>query len=147
MQLPSVDMLEPAVLNAFRDARGVLVPIDLATTVPFPVARVFWVSDVPSGTSRGGHAHKACQQYLVCITGAVCVDVFDGTAERSIDLAAGTALHVRAGIFATERYASPGSVLMVFCDRAYERSDYLTDRAEFVAWRVAAGNDVAGSPG
>ncbi len=133
--LPTAASLAPVALRCFRDERGALVPVDLAATVPFPVARVFWVFDVPAGMLRGGHAHKRCHQFLVCVVGAVSVEIYDGSAERTVALSAGEALHVPPGIFAAERYDAPGSVLMVFCDRPYEATDYLSDRAAFVAHR------------
>ena len=138
MKLPTVDGLEPLQLRCFRDERGALVPFDVAIVVPFPVVRVFWVYDVPARSSRGAHAHKECHQFLICVVGSVTVDVFDGSSARSITLAEGQALHIPPGIFATERYETPGSVLMVFCDRPYETADYLNDRAAFVAYRREA---------
>ena len=75
------------------------------------MVRAFW-SSMPAGTARGAHAHKQCQQFLVCVTGSVVIEIFDGSAERSIALAEGQALHVPPG-FSTERYTAPGSVLMV----------------------------------
>jgi dTDP-4-dehydrorhamnose 3,5-epimerase-like enzyme len=135
MTPPTVDDLKPVAFRCFRDERGALVALDLLSAVPFPVARTFWVYDVPAGTARGSHAHKFCQQFLVCVTGSVSVEMFDGSAERSISLTEGQAVHVPPGIFATERYLAPGSVLMVFCDRPYEPADYLTDRAAFIGHR------------
>jgi dTDP-4-dehydrorhamnose 3,5-epimerase-like enzyme len=135
MTLPTVDTLDPVAFRCHRDARGTLVALDLPSAVPFAVVRAFWVFDVPAGTARGAHAHKLCRQFLVCVSGSVAVEVFDGSAEGSITLGAGEALYVPPGIFATERYLAPGSVLMVFCDRPYEPADYLTDRAAFIAYR------------
>ncbi|HKS89769.1 MAG TPA: FdtA/QdtA family cupin domain-containing protein [Stellaceae bacterium] len=135
LTLPSVAGLAPASLPSYRDERGTLVPVELERVVPFPVARVFWVADVPAGASRGGHAHKECQQFLVCVAGVLTVEVYDGAAERRIALVAGDALHVPPGIFAAERYEEPGTVLMVFCDRPYDPADYLADRTAFRAHR------------
>lgn len=135
MTLPTVDSLNPVAFRCHRDERGALVALDLPSAVPFPVARIFWIYDAPAGTARGSHAHKICQQFLVCVTGSVSVEVFDGSAERAIPLTEGQAVHVPPGIFATERYLAPGSVLMVFCDRPYEPADYLTNRAAFLAHR------------
>ncbi|HYM73037.1 MAG TPA: FdtA/QdtA family cupin domain-containing protein [Stellaceae bacterium] len=135
MKLATVDGLAPTELRCFRDARGALVPVDLPAVVPFAVVRLFWVYDVPAGTSRGSHAHKECHQFLVCVAGTVAVEAYDGSAERSFVLTEGQALHLPPGIFATERYVAPGSVLMVFCDRSYEPADYLTEREAFLAYR------------
>jgi dTDP-4-dehydrorhamnose 3,5-epimerase-like enzyme len=142
--LATVDDLKPVAFRLFRDPRGVLVPIELAQSLPFKAARFFWIFDVPPGQVRGAHAHKLCHQFLICALGSVQVEASDGRAERAIALAAGQALHVPPGLFTAERYVAPGSVLLVFCDRPYEPEDYLNDRDAFLAYRREAG--VAGAP-
>jgi dTDP-4-dehydrorhamnose 3,5-epimerase-like enzyme len=136
--LATVDDLKPVAFRLFRDARGVLAPIELTQSLPFKVARFFWIFDVPPGQVRGAHAHKLCQQFLICAVGSVQVEAYDGRAERTIALTAGQALHVPPGLFTAERYVAPGSVLMVFCDRPYEPDDYLNDRDAFLAYRRQA---------
>jgi dTDP-4-dehydrorhamnose 3,5-epimerase-like enzyme len=142
--LATVDDLEPVAFRLFRDARGVLVPVDLAQSLPFKAARFFWIFDVPAGQVRGAHAHKLCHQFLICALGSVQVEATDGRAERSYELTAGQALHVPPGLFTAEHYLAPGSVLMVFCDRPYEPQDYLNDREAFLAYRRNIG--AAGEP-
>lgn len=142
-RLATVDDLKPVALRLFRDVRGVLVPIELAQSLPFKAARFFWIFDVPPGQVRGSHAHKLCHQFLICALGSVHVEAYDGHAERTIALTAGQALHVMPGLFTAERYVAPGSVLMVFCDRPYEPEDNLDDRDAFLAYRREAG---AGAP-
>ena len=48
---------------------------------------VFLVYDVPSKDVRGEHAHKRCEQFLLCVRGSVgpCV-VDDGTSREEIAL-------------------------------------------------------------
>jgi hypothetical protein len=133
--LATVDDLKLAVFRLRRDHRGALVPIELPQSIPFKVVRFFWIFDVPPGGSRGYHAHKFCHQYMVCATGSLRIDAFDGRAERSITLTAGQALHVPPAILTIERFDTPGTVLSVFCDRPYEVDDYLDDKAALVAHR------------
>ena len=52
------------------DQRGSLTPFDYAD-LPFPPRRVFAVTDVPPGTSRGGHSHGSSTQLLVCLAGRI----------------------------------------------------------------------------
>ena len=40
------------------DPRGTLTVAEGLKDVPFEVKRVYWTYDVPSGESRGGHAHR-----------------------------------------------------------------------------------------
>lgn len=42
------------------DPRGNLTVAEGLKDVPFEVKRVYWTYDVPSGESRGGHAHRCC---------------------------------------------------------------------------------------
>jgi hypothetical protein len=137
--LATVDALRPVALRLFADPRGVLVPIELAQSIPFKVARFFWIFDVPPGGARGSHAHKLCHQYMICAVGSLRVEAFDGCTERSIALTAGQALHVPPALFTAERFDAPDTVLMVFCDRPYELGDYLTDREALAAYRREVG--------
>ena len=38
--------------------RGALTVTEQGRDVPFDIRRAYWIYDVPSGESRGGHAHK-----------------------------------------------------------------------------------------
>jgi dTDP-4-dehydrorhamnose 3,5-epimerase-like enzyme len=143
--LPTVDDLRRVSFELFRDERGTLVPMDTSSSVPFPIKRVFWIYDVPPGGSRGAHAHKSCHQFIVCAVGSVRIEAFDGRAQRFIELAAGQALHVPPAIFTTQWFDAEGSVLLVFCDRAYNRREYMEDRNAFAAHRsriAALGHNV-----
>jgi len=122
---PTIDQLFVIDLPQFREPRGLLVPIEFSECVPFEVKRMFWLSDVPAGGIRGGHAHKHCNQFAICITGVVEIEAFDGKTKRTIELVAGQALHIKPRIFTTERFVAPGSILSVLCDRPYEPTDYL----------------------
>ncbi len=133
--LPTVNDLEVTTFAHFRDERGVLVPVDISRAVPFPVVRLFWTFDAPPGTSRGGHAHKACHQYYICASGSLQVEAYDGQTERTIKLAAGGSLHIPPAIFTTERFSVPGSVLIVLCSHYYDLDDYLKNHETLAAFR------------
>jgi dTDP-4-dehydrorhamnose 3,5-epimerase-like enzyme len=123
----ALDQLIVIDLPRFREPRGLLVPIEFSKFVPFEVKRMFWIADVPAGDVRGGHAHKHCHQFAICIVGRIAIEAFDGRIKRTIELAMGQALHIKPGIFTTERFIAPGSILSVLCDRPYEPTDYLYD--------------------
>ena len=133
--LPIVNDLKVTKFKHFRDERGVLVPVDISQTVPFPVLRLYWIFDVPPGTSRGGHAHKACHQYYLCVSGSLQVQAYDGQTERMITLAPGDGIHIPPAIFTTEWFSVPGSILMVLCSRYYEPDDYVKDHKTLAAFR------------
>ena len=121
----ATDELTVIDLPQFREPRGVLVPVEFSEFVPFEVRRMFWITDVPEGEVRGGHAHKQCHQFAICIAGRGVIEAYDRRARRRIELVMGQALHIRPGIFTTQRFLAPGTILSVLCNRPYEPSDYL----------------------
>ena len=60
------------------DKRGSLTYINNIEQIPFEIKRVFMVTDVPEGMTRGGHAHKNLQEVLIPLNGSFCVEVTDG---------------------------------------------------------------------
>lgn len=115
-----------------RDDRGKLGVIELASHAPFVPARIFWISDVAAGTARGGHAHRACSQFFICLRGRIKVDAVDGTLSQTVMLEQGDFLNVVPGIYATETFLDEGSMLAVLCDRPYDPEDYVYERELFV---------------
>lgn len=120
-------------LTQVKDDRGSLVAGEVPTQVPFTPVRFFLVSGVPAGTSRGGHAHRRCHQYLVAAAGTVEVTWEDGRGGETVTLDdPGRGLHLPPLTWAAERYVSPDAVLMVLASELYDRSEYIEDHAEFV---------------
>jgi dTDP-4-dehydrorhamnose 3,5-epimerase-like enzyme len=121
----AIDQLTVIDLPQFRDSRGLLVAVEFTKFVPFDVKRMFWIDNVPAGGVRGGHAHKRCHQFAICIRGQVAIDALDGQRTRTLELTRGRAVHIAPGIFTTERFIAEGTVLSVLCDRPYDATDYL----------------------
>ena len=119
-----------------RDLRGALTVVEFSKFVPFPVARLFYVRDVPPGTMRGQHAHYRCSQYMICTGGRLRITVADGTDERTLDLSPGQGVLIAPGIFATETYVDANSVMLALCDRPYEKEDYIHNLDEFLKYRA-----------
>jgi len=117
----------------FDDARGGLAVIDIIQHAPFTPVRLFWISDVAAGGTRGGHAHKRCSQFMVCLSGQVRVDAFDGKARQTFVLGRGEFINVVPGIYATETFLVEQSALLVLCDRPYETDDYIHDETSLSA--------------
>lgn len=114
-----------------RDARGRLLPVELSE-ISFPVRRVFTVTGVPRGQTRGGHAHRTCWQALFCITGAVAVTVTGPKHEGTIrldDQAPG--LVIPPMYWASQTYLEAESGLLVLASEPYDESDYITDQSLF----------------
>lgn len=118
----AVEHPQPWRLTAHQDERGSLVVAEANRDVPFPIRRVFWVYDVPEWETRGGHAHKACQQVLVCVAGA-CRVLANGHEYYLDD--PGKALYVPPGVYLDLDNWRPDTVLLVLCSEHYESEDYV----------------------
>ena len=108
------------------DERGRLVELDFSS-VPFTVRRAFAVTEVPPGTTRGGHRHRGVEQLLACVAGEVVVELRRGNARREIALGPnGGALYIGEGIWASQRYVEEGSVLVVLASAPFDPATYDT---------------------
>src|SRR6187549_187051 len=73
-------------LTLVEDLRGKLAAGEFGDQIPFAPKRYFMVFDVPGKDVRGEHAHRRCQQFLVCVHGSVAVVVDDGQTSEEIVL-------------------------------------------------------------
>lgn len=106
------------------DERGKLTVLDGWQHIPFAVKRVFWIYGVPGGSTRGGHAHKLCQQVLVAMAGSARVTI-RGQSYVIDDPAKG--LYVGPGISITLDDFALGTVLLVLCSHLFAEEDYIKD--------------------
>ena len=127
-------------LRTVSDIRGALLPIDIPGDLPFTPQRVFFVHGVPSKEVRGEHAHRQCEQFLVCLTGSVSCIVDDGMTRNEYVLDdPSMGLHMPAMTWGTQYDYSPDAVLTVFASRPYEDADYIRDYEQFLALALVRG--------
>ena len=131
--LSTVDDITILSLDKYQDNRGILTPVE---EFPFPVVRLFYITDIPVGIKRGAHGHKRCQQFLICQAGRLEVAVYDADNERSIEMQAGQAVKIPVGIYVTLMAKHPTTTILVLCDRPYEKDDYLNDRDSIRKFRA-----------
>jgi acetyltransferase-like isoleucine patch superfamily enzyme len=127
-------------LRRADDLRGSLAVIDLAGGLPFVPQRFFTVFGVPSAHVRGEHAHRQCDQVLICLAGTVTVLVDDGARRNEVVLSdPSVGVYIPAMVWGSQFRFSPDAVLGVFASRPYEPEDYIRDYAEYLAVRSAGG--------
>jgi UDP-2-acetamido-3-amino-2,3-dideoxy-glucuronate N-acetyltransferase len=115
-------------LPAFEDIRGRLVAAEMAEALPFVPARFFLVHAVPSSEVRGEHAHRRCEQFLVCVKGSVHVLVDDGSTRQEIILdRPEIGIHIKPLVWGTQYKYSADAVLLVFASHPYDADDYIRD--------------------
>ena len=122
-------------LQLVKDLRGNLSVGEFERSVPFRPKRYFLVFDVPSKEVRGEHAHKKCDQFLICVRGACAVVVDDGTHRREVALdRPNLGLLIPAGVWGIQYKYTADAVLLVFASEYYDPADYIRSYAEFQRW-------------
>lgn len=112
-----------------RNPSGTLLPIEFEGDLPFIVKRIFTVADVPHGGIRGAHAHKQCQQILICIKGEISVFLDDGYDQTTIVLnSPEKGLHIQPRVWGEQFGHSDDAVLLVLASEAYSYEDYIFDK-------------------
>jgi acetyltransferase-like isoleucine patch superfamily enzyme len=86
-------------LRSADDMRGMLSVAEVGPDIPFEVKRFLAIYDVPSKEVRGERAHRACEQFLICIRGSVALVVDDGASGRGDARPARPRVHVRTMIW------------------------------------------------
>ena len=123
-------------LNKISNRSGNITVVENSKTIPFEIKRIFYLFDIPSGESRGAHAHKECHQFLIAASGSFEVLLEDGITKRQVQLnRANIGLHIPPGIWASEINFSSGSICLVFASHPYNASDYIRDYDEFLGFK------------
>lgn len=129
MSVHDCELLE---LPVIRAPEGNLTFIEGARHVPFDVARVYYLYDVPGGASRGGHAHRELEQLIIATSGSFEVVLDDGSETRRVMLRRShVGLYLPSMIWRELVDFSSGSVCLVLASAAYDEADYYRDYDEF----------------
>lgn len=130
-------LLELPVIHA---PEGNLTFVEGQKHVPFPIARIYYLYDVPGGAIRGGHAHRSLQQLLIAISGSFEVLLDDGREKKTVTLNRSYAgLLLTPMIWRELVNFSSGSVCMVLASQVYDESDYFRDYDDFLAAAASGG--------
>lgn len=117
------------------DGRGNLSVIE-KEVLPFSIKRVYYLYDVPSSASRGGHAHIELQQCLIALSGSFDVVLDNGSERKIITLnKPNKALIIPNGIWRELENFSSGSVCLAVVSAEYEEEDYIRNYQDFLAFK------------
>lgn len=120
-------------LRKITDPRGNLTPIESHSDLPFEFKRLYYLYDVPSGSSRGGHAHKQLHQLIVAVSGSFDVVLDDGFERKSITLNfPNRGLLIVPYVWRELQNFSSGAVCVVLASAKYDELDYIRDYETFL---------------
>lgn len=118
------------------DSRGNLSFIQNQMHLPFDIKRTYWLYDVPGGESRGGHAYKKTEEFIVALSGSFDVIVDDGVQKHKYTLNRSYyGLYIPCGMWREIVNFSTNSLALELASTPYEESDYIRDYDEFLKLR------------
>lgn len=120
-------------LPKFLDKRGNLSFVEELKQVPFKIKRSYWIYDVPGGETRGGHAYKENQEFIIALSGSFDVLLDDGKEKRVFTLNRSYhGLHIPKKIWREMNNFSTNSVALVLASTFYDKLDYIYDYKLFM---------------
>lgn len=131
-------MQQPKIIKLpqFLDTRGNLSFIEQFKHVPFKIERTYWIYDVPGGETRGGHAYKENQEFIIALSGSFDVILDDGKKRKTFSLNRSYyGLYVPKGIWREMNNFSTNSLALVLSSTLYNEDDYIRDYKQFKLYR------------
>lgn len=114
------------------DRRGNLSFAETKNHIPFDIARVYWIYDVPGGQRRGSHAFKSQHEVIIALSGSFDVILDDGEDKRKYTLNRSyNALYIPNRIWRSLENFSTNSVCLVIASATYNEDDYIRNYKEF----------------
>jgi WxcM-like protein len=114
--------------------QGNLTAVQSGKELPFEIARVYYLYDVPGGATRGGHAHCDLQQVIISAMGSFCVELDDGRHQKSVRLSrAYYGLYVPQMVWRELVDFSSGGISLVLASLPYAEDEYIRDYQDFLA--------------
>ena len=114
------------------DGRGNLSVIE-KDVLPFDIKRVYYLYDVPSSSTRGGHAHKELQQFLIALSGSFDVVLDNGKSRRTIILnRPDRGLLIPNGVWRELENFSSGAVCLSLVSDVFMEEDYIREYGDFL---------------
>ena len=127
-----MDICQLIQLPRFFDPRGNLSFVEQNNHIPFEIKRTYWIYDVPGGESRGGHAYKTTDEFIIAISGGFDVTVDDGKEMKTFTLNRSYyGLYIPKGLWRTMDNFSTNSLALEFANTVYDRSDYIENYDNF----------------
>lgn len=121
-------------LPEIHDIRGDLTVGEYEKNIPFLPKRYFTVTNVPTRETRGAHAHRTCEQFLVCLQGSCALVVDDSQNREELVLDRPTiGVYIPAMTWGIQYKFSADAILLVLASKLYDPDDYIRDYQDFLA--------------
>lgn len=122
-------------LSKIHNSAGNLTIVQGYKDVPFPIERIYYLYDIPSGEIRGGHAHKELFQLIIAASGSFDVMLDDGFNKKVVTLnRPDYGLFVVPGIWGELWNFSAGAICLVLTSHKYSEEDYIRKYEDYISY-------------
>ena len=113
-------------LPTHTDCRGTLTVVqNTDQLLPFPIHRVFWITNIPNNQTRGGHLHLSQWEALFPLSGSFDITINNGTRQTLIHLdQPHKGIIIPPGLWSQLSNLTPGTVILALCDADYDATGY-----------------------
>lgn len=120
-------------LPKILDPRGNLTFIEENNHIPFEILRTYWIYDVPGGETRGGHAYKNNQEFIIAISGSFDIELDNGLEKKRYSLNRSYyGLYVPNGLWRQMLNFSTNSLALVLASTSFDEDDYIRNYNDFI---------------
>lgn len=131
-EFPTIDDCRIVDLPHILSPQGSLTPLYALEHIPFCVARTYFLYDIPGGASRGGHAHKILEQFIVAPMGAFDLLLDDGRRRKRIRLERPYyGVYIPRMIWRELVDFSSGAICLSFASHPYDADEYIRDHQQY----------------
>ena len=130
--MTTIDNVQLIEVPKAHDVRGNLSVVE-GNTIPFEIKRVYYLYDIPTGSVRGGHAHKNLQQLLVALSGSfdVLITNCNGTTEKFSLNRSYYGLYLPAKTWRHIENFSTNALALHVSSKPFSKEDYIRDFENF----------------
>jgi oxalate decarboxylase/phosphoglucose isomerase-like protein (cupin superfamily) len=115
------------------DKRGNLSFIEENNHIPFTIRRTYWIYDVPGGETRGGHAYKENEEFIVALSGSFDVVLDNGKGKQRFSLNRSYyGLYVPKLLWREMENFSTNALALVLSSTGYNEEDYIRNYNDFL---------------
>ena len=128
--------MQPRIIDLPKilDARGNLSVVEELNNIPFKIERTYWIYDVPGGESRGGHAYRENEEFIIALSGSFDVVLDNGKEKQTFSLNRSYyGLYVPKGMWRQMLNFSTNSLALVLASTKFDEKDYIRNYDEFLS--------------
>ena len=115
-----------------HDRRGDLTFVEGGVHIPFDIARVYYIYNVPADAERGGHARRRLRQVIYAMSGSFRLRLDDGSRQEDVWLNNPIdGILIETMVWREIDRFSQGAVLMCLASEPFDASEYIRDQALF----------------